>query len=372
MTALRLEHASLKEVLDILKSRGYTIVGPKVRASAMVLDTLESLDELPLGWQDRQAPGDYTVSKLTGVGFFQHSCGPHSWKRYLYPPHMQLFKMVLDDRGIRPEHTQRPTVAYAFLGMRACDLKALSILDRVLAEQTWPDPYYQAIRNSLFIIAVNCLKAGGTCFCAAMGAGPRADTGYDIVLSEICEPDRHGLIAEPGSRRGAELLSVVNCHPASPSEVAYIRRLSDETAATMRGMINLSNAASLFGAHFEHPHWLMLEQRCLACGNCTLVCPTCFCHAVSEAESLDGHEAERLRIWDSCFSRTFSYIHGGSIRRAVASRYRQWLCHKLSTWQEQFGIPGCVGCGRCRTWCPAGIDLIEEFGLLTGAVMSRG
>ena len=283
---------------------------------------VESLDSLPWGWRDRQAPGVYAVSRTADTGFFQYTCGPHSWKRYLYPPNMRFFSVSLEDGGIQLEQTGRPDLSYAFLGMRACDLKALAVLDRVLAEQGCPDPDYQALRRNLFIIAVNCLQPGGTCFCAAMGAGPRPVSGYDIVLHEICEPARYRLIAESGSPRGADLLSAVGCMPASMAAKVHVQLLSDAAAKKMKTTADLSDAGSLFGSRFDHPHWKTLEQRCLACGNCTLVCPTCFCHTVGETEFVEEGRAQRHRQWDSCFSKTFSYMHGGSIRTSIASRYR--------------------------------------------------
>jgi sulfhydrogenase subunit beta (sulfur reductase) len=366
MAALTIQPAALQGILNILIERGYTIIGPQVRASAIVLDDLTSLNSLPGGWRDRQAPGTYAISRNGQAGLFQHSCGPHSWKRYLYPPQRRLFSVGFKDSEIQLERTDQPVPAYAFVGIRPCDLNALAILDGVLAAPPYSDPYYLAVRRNLFIIAVNCLQPGGTCFCSLMGAGPRAETGYDIVLDEICEPDRHVLIAEPGSRDGADLLAVTDGVPASAADTDLVRQMSAAAAHKMNALGNLSDAGALFDTCFNHPHWQTLETSCLACGNCTLVCPTCFCHTITEAEHLEDGHAERHLAWDSCFNKAFSYIHGGSIRTNIASRYRQWLCHKLATWQQQFGTAGCVGCGRCRTWCPAGIDMVEEAMILLG------
>jgi Fe-S-cluster-containing hydrogenase component 2 len=120
-------------------------------------------------------------------------------------------------------------------------------------------------------------------------------------------------------------------------------------------------------AALEHPRWDDVARRCLTCGNCTMVCPTCFCTQVTDTTDLTGDHAERWRRWDSCFTLEYSHVHGGSVRTSTRSRYRQWLTHKLSTWHDQFGTTGCVGCGRCIAWCPVGIDLTEEVRALLAA-----
>jgi ferredoxin len=118
--------------------------------------------------------------------------------------------------------------------------------------------------------------------------------------------------------------------------------------------------------NFEHPRWDEIAARCLSCGNCTMVCPTCFCTNVEDVSDVTGHRAERWRRWDSCFTMSFSYIHGGSVRTSAKARFRQWMTHKLASWIDQFGTTGCVGCGRCIAWCPVGIDLTEEAQALRG------
>ena len=371
-TAVKIETDVLQELMEALQDLGYTIIGPRQKAAAMVLGPIASIQELPWGWRDRQAPGAYSAAKSAPSGFFQYTCGPDTWKRFLYPPRSRLFHATMAKGAITLAHDDQSPPRYAFLGMRACDLKALAILDRVFLKQDHPDPHYQTVRQNLFIIAVNCLEPGDTCFCAAMGAGPRADSGFDLVLTEICTSQKHELLVASGSPQGAALLATLPSKAASAETLAQVARgINMATEKMARRTPLLSRAADIFASRFNDSHWASLQQRCLACGNCTLVCPTCFCHTIEEREFLETGQAERHRVWDSCFSRNFSYMHGGSARASIASRYRQWLCHKLSTWQPQFGTLGCVGCGRCRTWCPAGIDMVEEARALISDAADR-
>jgi formate hydrogenlyase subunit 6/NADH:ubiquinone oxidoreductase subunit I len=124
--------------------------------------------------------------------------------------------------------------------------------------------------------------------------------------------------------------------------------------------LDTAGLRDLLYENFEHPRWDNVAARCLSCANCTMVCPTCFCTTVEDVSDISGNHAERWRRWDSCFTQSFSYIHGGSVRTSAKSRYRQWMTHKLASWTDQFGTSGCVGCGRCITWCPVGIDITEE------------
>ncbi len=124
--------------------------------------------------------------------------------------------------------------------------------------------------------------------------------------------------------------------------------------------MDTSGIKELLYRNLDHPCWENVASRCLTCANCTMVCPTCFCAAVEDTTDLTGERAERWRRWDSCFTMDFSYIAGGSVRSSPKARYRQWMTHKLASWIDQFGTSGCVGCGRCITWCPVGIDITEE------------
>jgi ferredoxin len=193
-----------------------------------------------------------------------------------------------------------------------------------------------------------------------MGTGPAAGPGHDLALTELVDAKRHVFVAEPGSERGAALLERLGCPPAGESEITDGRSRVKQAAGQMGRSLATDGLRELLLRQLDSPHWDEVGSRCLACANCTLVCPTCFCSSVEDVSDLDGNHAERWRRWDSCFNPGFSHVHGGEVRNSTGARYRQWLTHKLATWHDQFGTSGCTGCGRCVTWCPVGIDLTAE------------
>ena len=147
---------------------------------------------------------------------------------------------------------------------------------------------------------------------------------------------------------------------ADDAEVAEAHAAVNAAAAQMGRAMPVGDIRALLGDSRESPHWADIASRCLTCGNCTMVCPTCFCITTEDSTDLTGANAERAQRWASCFELDFSYLHGGSVRVSGESRYRQWITHKLSSWHDQFGESGCVGCGRCIAWCPVGIDITAE------------
>lgn len=349
----------LRSLLAVLGDDGRQIIAPRLSDGALVLGPIAELEDLPVGLQDEQGGGHYRVVRGQKPALFEYGPGPQGWKRYLYPPEERLWSARRRGNGFAIEHELHETEKYAFLGVRACDLRAMSIQDAVLQRDGQGDVRYAARRRNAFVIAVNCARAGGTCFCVSMDSGPRVNADFDILLTELVDDERHVFLAEAGSELGAEVLEKIDRSEATETDLNSADAIVSRTAASM-GRDMISDAGDVLKRNLEHPHWETVADRCLLCGNCTLVCPTCFCTTVEDVTDLSGNTAERWRKWDSCFSIDFSYIHGGSIRREGASRYRQWITHKLSYWWEQFGTSGCVGCGRCITWCPVGIDITEE------------
>lgn len=354
------EREHLPQVLAYLNSNGYQVIGPTVREQAIVYDTLTSLDDLPIGYTDEQDGGSYRLKRRHDRALFGYAVGPQSWKKYLYPPSVRLWQADRTEQGFRIVNEQPETPKLAFFGVRSCELHAIAIQDRVFMRGEYTDPIYQARRENLCIIAVNCSHAGGTCFCVSMQTGPKADGGFDLALTEILDEQRHYFVVEVGSQLGIEILQAVPHSKAEQSDIQRADNVVANTAARMGRSMDTTDIKNLLYRNLDHPRWENVASRCLTCTNCTMVCPTCFCATVEDTTDLAGEHAERRRRWDSCFTMDFSYIAGGSVRSSTKSRYRQWMTHKLASWIDQFGTSGCVGCGRCITWCPVGIDITEE------------
>ena len=351
---------ALRGLIPSLERRGYQVVGPTVRDGAIVYDTLRKLDDLPVGWTDEQEAGRYRLKRRDDQALFGYVVGPQSWKKFLYPSEVRLFEVQRDEGNFRTLSDTRPPPRYAFLGVRACELAAMRVQDRVLIEDRFTDPIYQSRRQGAFVVAVNCTQAAATCFCASMQTGPRARQGFDLALTEIINKDCHLFVVEVGSRAGEEVLQEIDPREAPPALCQEADEAVNRAATSQVRRMDTTGIRELLYENFEHPRWDNVAERCLTCANCTMVCPTCFCTTVEDVSDVTGDHAERWRRWDSCFTLSFSYIHGGSVRTSAKSRYRQWMTHKLASWIDQFGSSGCVGCGRCITWCPVGIDITEE------------
>jgi ferredoxin len=358
---------ALDAIFAALRARGYRVLGPTVADGAIVYEDLASADELPIGWTDRQDGGTYRLERRDDDARFGYAVGPHSWKQFLFPPRVRLWRARTNgDGALAVEQESLDDRPLALVGVRSCELHAIAIQDRVFIDGRFVDRDYAARRDGAFVVAVNCFEPGGTCFCVSMGTGPRAEAGYDLALTEILEGE-HRLLVEAGTERGADLLHELPGVPAAESDVAAAERAVDRAAGQMGRQMEAGDLRDLLAENLEHPRWDDVAERCLSCGNCTMVCPTCFCSAVEDVTDITGAEAERQRVWDSCFSLDHSYLHGGSVRPSARSRYRQWMTHKLGTWHDQFGSSGCVGCGRCITWCPVGIDITEEVAAIRGS-----
>jgi len=344
----------LDRLIRLLAEQGYEVVGPTVRDGAIVLDRIDGLADLPAGVREEQGPATYELHRTDDDRLFDWAHGPDSAKRFLFPPRELLSTISRNGGGMHHEPDPEDDRPVAFVGLRSCDLHAVEVQDRVFLEL---DPTYRRRRERALFVGVNCAVPGSTCFCASMGTGPRCTMGFDLALTELDD----GFLVEGGSPRGEELVSALPVREATDDESAQADRIAALAVERMGRTLDTSDMPDLLYRNRTHPRWRDVAERCLACANCTNACPTCFCHDVVDGVSLSGDLASRTREWASCFSAEYSWAAGEVVRESRASRYRQWLTHKFASWIDQYGTSGCVGCGRCITWCPVGIDVTEEI-----------
>lgn len=356
----------LEEIVAALAAGGRWVIAPVVRDGTLMLDDIASAAELPWGVRDEQNAGRYSLGDGTPTAAFGTRHGPQSWKQFVFPPRELLWRARRDGGGFELDPASHPPAQpVAFLGVRPCDLAALGLLDTILGASAHPDAGYVARRASALVVAVQCTRPGGTCFCTSMQTGPRAGPGADLVLTELDEAEPTSLLlAEARTDAGAEVLAAVEHRAATDDERAGVDAALTEAEGRMGRTLVTDGLVDVLRRTHDSARWEAVAERCLSCASCTLVCPSCFCSTIEDVTDLTGDHTERWLRWDSCFTADHSYLHGGAVRGSTASRYRQWLTHKLGTWHDQFGTSGCVGCGRCITWCPVAIDLTEEAAAL--------
>lgn len=359
---LAAEH--LDRLVQLLRQSGYRVLGPVLSDQAIVYDEIHCAADLPAGWTDEQEKGHYRLKKRDDRAYFGYAVGPHSWKKFLHLPRRKVWHarktkdgMIIDDAPENPP-------LQAFLGVRSCELHAITIQDRVFNRGAYQNNSYQGRRKHVFIVAVNCTSAAATCFCSSMQTGPVVTLDNDLCMTEIVTGEEHFFFMRAGSKKGAELLQQLPVEACSGQTLQRENQAIDSALEQMEHgprRFDNSDVKDLLYRSYEHPEWDKVAERCLSCANCTLACPTCFCSTAEDVTDLDGKRAEHWERWDSCFTSDFSHLYGGPVRPDNRSRYRQWMTHKLATWFDQFDSSGCVGCGRCITWCPVGIDITEQL-----------
>ncbi len=345
-------------LLAELRRRGYDLVGPTVRDGAVVFDQIDPDSSLARGVVDEQGPGSYRLTEGAGSVLFGTACGPDSAKRFLFPPREHLQTVRPHDGHVAVEDAPAEPRPVAIVGLRSCDLHAVEVQDRVFTRGPGADERYRSRRESAFLVGVDCSRAGATCFCSSMGTGPSCTVGFDLALTELGSGE---FLARAATPVGEEVLGALETQEATEADLAEAAEARERAVASMGRQVETGGIRDLLFANLDNPRWDAVADVCLACGNCTSVCPTCFCHDVVEVADLQGDGARRERQWASCFSLEYSHVFGSDVRTSRKARYRQWMTHKFAGWIDQFGTSGCVGCGRCITWCPVGIDVTAEL-----------
>jgi len=349
----RLASENLQCLIDAVVVAGYRLLAPSVSQSAVVYKEISHVEDLAKSYSDAQSPGQYRLEKAAHQRYFFWTNTVQSIKPLLFRPRELLWQVGEKDGQIEFSdigniQSERPI---AVLGPRACDLAALKLQDQHFLASPQCDPFYAHRRHRLFIIAVECAQSAATCFCASTGDGPEIREDADIILNEL---DSEFLL-RPRSAAGEQLLKGLTLEPAGRILIHQAQEQTQYAKAQQQRKMPTSLSFDEFAP--DNPAWEWVKNHCLSCGNCTSVCPTCFCHNEYDESDIIGKQSKHFRQWSSCFTQEHSYMHGITIRNDTVLRYKQWISHKLVHWQLQYGRSGCVGCGRCITWCPVGIDI---------------
>ncbi len=366
-----LPRSQLQSLLDQLLAEDYQCIGPQIQSNALVFKPFTQAESLPHGITDHQDAGHYRLQPLDSRRNFHWNCSAQLLKPYFFQAEQVLWQVEKQQDGqLVFCQTQSHQPKRAFFAVRACDIAALKLQDQHFLHSEFVDDHYAENRKNNLFIAVTCSKAGDNCFCHRTDDGPAITEGYDLLLDELNE----GFVLQAGSLEGEQIYQQLAQRQVLEIASSEQQQQADQSLSQVRQALLDKDDQQQQHLHLpfepelirqvlmqnlDHPHWQELAERCLSCGNCTSVCPTCFCSSQRDIPELDGSQVQHVRQWDSCFSQGHSYIHGYQVRGKTQLRYQQWLTHKLVNWYEQYGRSGCVGCGRCVTWCPVGIDFTQ-------------
>ena len=275
------------DLIAELHARGYRVLGPTVQQGAIVHGDLTASGDLPEGWHDEQSPGAYRIRHDGDTELFGWAVGPTSIKASVFPPESVVWRGRRREGDIEISVPDDGEVRQAIVGARPCEVAALGVLSNVLSGGTYHDPEHDRRRNQMVVIVVECAQPAATCFCPSMDTGPDARGDYDLALTELLEPE-HRFVVRVGSELGRSLLEDVMHQVASPDDLAQRDALLERSRQAITRTLDARSAPDLLAKNLEHARWDEVAERCLSCGNCTLVCPTCFCSAFEQRTDLSG------------------------------------------------------------------------------------
>jgi len=303
----------------------YRVVGPQSKHGHFIFDEIVATDDLRMTYPPTVLPP----------------------KKYLMPPREVLLQYNLDGSRIEASLMAEPTV---IMGIHTCDLHGVKLLDHVFS-QGYADQHYQNHRSETYLVGIECLtQCSEHSFCRDMGTASSAD-GFDIHILDL--GDVYAL--NVSTRKGAKLLDGFHhAFEAMPSDMERINQKFTEKWQEFpyRLDFDVVEMSDLLQGCYESELWDELGEKCLACGMCTQVCPTCYCFDVTDEADLELQSGDRIRRWDSCQIDQFAMVAGGhNFRDKLSTRQRHRFMRKGKYQLDGFGIVGCVGCGRCATSC---------------------
>ena len=278
--SLHMPKAALEDLIAILWREGFKVLGPVARDGAVAFNEVRKVSDMAVATRETQEPGRYRLVPGIAEEIFGVVNGAGSLKPFFFAPEETLLEVKRERRGFKANEVAPEAPRLAFIGVRACYLAALAVQDRIFLHDRFHDTHYNARRKDALMVAVNCTRSAPTCFCVSMKTGPEATAGFDLSLTEL----EQGFVMRIGSAAGEALAAKLGLGPAQHDEVVSAKARIDGCAAGMQRRLDTADLPRLLYDEAENPRWNDVASRCLSCTNCTMVCPTCFCHSVVDQE----------------------------------------------------------------------------------------
>ncbi|MEW6142202.1 MAG: 4Fe-4S dicluster domain-containing protein [Chloroflexota bacterium] len=289
-------------------------------------------------------------------------------KKLFIPDSEALFSFKRKDGDIILGNlASKPDEKRVLLGIHPCDITALSRLDKVF-DEVYRDPYYKNKRENTIVVGLTCSEPAHLCFCKSVGSGPDLNKGFDLLMTDI----GRSYFVKVGSKSGEKLTKKTYFREATQADkskrIAVIERLEQQ----LRSSFSIDGLIETMRRRYNDKAWDSYSNRCVTCGICNMVCPTCHCFAVLDKTNADQTEGKRVRVWDSCHFERFSRMAGGlDLRESKASRFKHRLYDKFDYTPARYGDVFCVGCGRCIKFCQSEIDLRDALRTLQEGALSE-
>ena len=287
-----------------------------------------------------------------------------SAKDFFFPQTENLMEFKMEGKKIEVIDTREECEDFVLFGVRACDAASFEILDRVYLHADPVDTYYKNRREHGTVMTLACATPDDTCFCGTFGIDAANPAG-DVTVWAL----EDGYAFRANTEKGERLLADCAAYLTDGGEDA-VKTAQEKTRAIMAKLPLASLTTEGFGGgltkeFFDRPEWASLSEACLGCGTCTFVCPTCQCYDIRDFDT--GHGIQRFRCWDSCMYSDFTKMAHGNPRVSQLERFRQRFMHKLVYFPENNeGVYGCVGCGRCLARCPISMNIVKVMKALGG------
>lgn len=285
--------------------------------------------------------------------FFAYLNSRNAPKQVFFPHTEKLMKYTRTPKGMVFSEEESKADKAVLFGVRPCDAQSFALLDMLFDQEKYRDPYYVAKRNNTTVITLTCVQPPyATCFCTSVDGEPLSGGGADILLTEIDA----NYLAEFITAKGEKLLKYFGDLKTDEADDSRKMEISEKAKQAIKSKIPAHEIKPLLDSNFEHPFWATIHSKCLACGTCTYLCPTCHCFDISDEAT--GSDGVRIRSWDSCMFPLFTKeTSGHNPRTSQKERWRQRIMHKFKYYVDNFNAIACVGCGRCVRSCPVNLDI---------------